>query len=392
MKGRTLRTSRAARAPVSTRRSAGAGGSGLADLHVLQRSAGNDAVARLLRDSGASGAGRLPSPTAAAAVPARIQGIQASFLERMEEALTIVRGTRDHYNYVNGIYAECFKIHQVVVGQAHEEDVQNAQIAEAIIAAASLAVGFAAPEAEALGVLGKIAEKGEEIDKWRERIEKAGKIAEAVKGPEHEAAQDTGPTAPSELQILGLEHVNELLFKIAEVHNKGDAVLNQAVSMSTQIATNAPDSGAISDEEGEALDGAEAACQEILSSTEELLTELRALRDRRSVPIPSWRETEQDIWIAYFASRHAIGDEEVLRNHMVDIGLWGPPGQPGGRLGVAETEGMMSFYRDPKVIPEHEDPEKQQSVAATTMEWLAVIEAEQATLPPKWQRIMLLSE
>jgi hypothetical protein len=390
MRGRLSRTQQAPRTPVLARGSGRSGGSGLTDLRELQRRAGNDAVTRLLRDSGAGE--RLPSPSAAAAVPVRIKGTQATFHERMREANDIMKGTQYHYNYVNGIYAECFKIHQVVVGQAHEEDVKSEEIAEAIIAAASLALSFAAPEAEALGALGKIVEKAHKLDEWRERLEKTGKIVAAFKGGEHAEAAESAAPDPSELRILSLEHVNELLFKVADVHNEGDLVFDQAVDISTQIATNAPDSGAIDAEQGEALDAAEAACNDILTATEELLASLRELRDRRSVPVPSWRETEQDIWIAYFASRHTIGGEEVLRNHMVDIGLWGPPGQPGGRLGVAETEGAMSFYRDPKVIPEHEDEEKKETVGATTMEWMQVIEAEETKLPPKWQRVMLLSE
>jgi hypothetical protein len=394
MKGRLSRTQHATRTSVVTPRSVGGGGSGLASLQELQRSAGNGAVTRLLRAGGTAGSQRLPSPSAASAVPARIKGMQLTFHERMTEANAIMKGTRDHYNYVNGIYAECFKIHQVVVGQAHEEEVQNERIAEAIVATASLALSFAAPEGEAVGVLAKILENAHKIDEWRERLEKAKKIGEAIEkgGEKTQAGEEGGPTAPSELQILGLEHVNELLFKVADVHNEGDAVFDKAVDMSTEIEANAPDSGAIDAEQGEALDIAEAACQEILSSVEELLADLRVLRDRRKVTIPSWRETEQDIWIAYFASRHEIGTEDVLRNHMVDIELWGPPGQPGGRLGVAETEGSISFYRDPKVVPEHEDEEHGQTVGPTTMEWMAVVEAEQALLPPKWQRIMLLAD
>jgi len=61
-------------------------------------------------------------------------------------------------------------------------------------------------------------------------------------------------------------------------------------------------------------------------------------------------------------------------------------------LGVAETEGTLAFYRDPKVVPGHEDEEKQQSVGTTTMDWMQVIQGEAATLPAKWQRIMLLTD
>ncbi len=391
MQGRLLSTRRAARTPAVTRGSRGsgaAGGSGLADLNGLQRTIGNDAVTRmLLRDGPAQ---RLPSPSAAAAVPARIEGMQTTFHERMKEAVDIMRGTQDHYNYVNGIYGECYKIHEVVVGQAHEEDVRNEQIQDAIIAAAGLVAGFVAPEGEVITVLDKIRQAASKIEKVRSKLDKVRKIGKLFEKVPGEGGG--GATKPSEMQILSLEHVNKLLFEVADVHNEGDDIFDNAVDLSTDIATNTPDSGALGADQAEALETAETACSEVLASAEALLASLRPLRDRRGVPIPSWRETEQDIWIAYFSARHAIGTEQVLCNHMVDIGLWGPPGQPGGRLGVAETEGTIATYRDPKVIPEHDDEEKKQSVGPTTMDWMSIIEAEVAQLPPKWQRIMLLAD
>jgi hypothetical protein len=53
------------------------------------------------------------------------------------------------------------------------------------------------------------------------------------------------------------------------------------------------------------------------------------------------------------------------------------------------TEGVQAFEQ-PKTVPAHEDEETQQTVAATSMEWMQLIHAEAATLPAKWQRIMLL--
>ncbi|HXB63729.1 MAG TPA: hypothetical protein VNV42_02525 [Solirubrobacteraceae bacterium] len=387
-----MSTRRAARTPAVTRGSRGSGGStasGSIDLGTLQRTAGNDAVTRMLQRE--EGGPRLPTPSAASAVPARVKGMQATFHERMREANEIMKGTQDHYNYVNGIYAECFKIHQVVVGQAHEEDVHNEEIAEALIAAASLALAFAAPEEEAVSVLAKIVEKAHELDEAREKIEKSGKILKAFEGgEEHTELGEAAMADPNELRIYSLEHVNELLFKVADVHNQGDMVLDKAVDVATSIGSNAPNSGALDADEQAALDAAEAAGNEILAGAEDLLTELRQLRERRKVTVPSWRETEQDIWIAHFSARNAIGTEEVLCKHMVDIGLWGPPGQPGGRLGVAETDGSLISFREPKFIPEHEDEKKQQTVGASMMDWMSIIEAEVAQLPPKWQRIMLL--
>jgi hypothetical protein len=90
------------------------------------------------------------------------------------------------------------------------------------------------------------------------------------------------------------------------------------------------------------------------------------------VPILSWLEVEQDIWIAYFTSVGHVGREAVLRRRMVQIGLWGPVGQPGGRLGLAEDEEESWFlgpmvFEGTKTVPGHEDEERQQSVPPQTM-------------------------
>jgi hypothetical protein len=367
-----------------------AAGSASARVPELQRTLGNAAVARLLRQPApAAVTPRLPSVSSAAAVPARIKGMQAEFHARMSEADEIVKGTKFHYDYVNGIYAGNFQNAQVVIGQAGEEQLRNEQIREAFVAGVSFALSFS-PHGAAANVLIKIIQIAHKVDEARERVEKAAKVVEAIHGAEKKEPAEGGPAQPSELQILGLEHVIELMSSIAEVSNAGNVVLDGAVDLSTDIGSNAPSSGALDAKDAEALNAAEAACSELLASTDPLLADLRQLRNRRKVTIPSWREVEQDIWLQYFASKGRIGTEEVLRNHMVDIGLWGPQGQPGGRLGVAETvEGVMS-YQDPKTVPAHEDEEKQQSVPATQVEWMQLIRNEAAALPAKWQRIMLL--
>jgi len=357
-------------------------------IHGLHRTVGNAAVTRLLRQS--NGGGRLPSPSAASAVPARIKGMQQQFHTAMREAAEIIDGIKFHYDYVNGIYAGAYGHAEEAAAAAHTEELKNERIREAVIGAASLALSFT-PEGEAENLLGKIVESVHKIDEWRERLEKAGKVKAAF-SPTEDVEPHLDADTPAEKQILGLEKVIELLTKVEIAHNHGDGVLDYAVDLSTQIAENAPDSDAIGSDEAGALNAAESACQEVLSSTDDLLAGLRELRDRRKVTIPSWAETEQDIWIGSFASSGRIGDEQTLRDHMVAIGLWGPPGQPGGRLGVAETEGTLAFYRDPKVVPGHEDEEKQQSVGTTTMDWMQVIQGEAATLPAKWQRIMLLTD
>jgi hypothetical protein len=330
---------------------------------------------------------------AASAIPAQIKGAQAAFHDRMGEAETIIEGTKFHYDYVNGIYAGNFKNAQVVIGQAAEEQLQNERIREALVSAASLGLSFS-PEGEAANLFLKIVEIAHKLDEVREKAEKLAKIAEAISGGEEKVeGGEGGPAAPGELQIMGLEHVIELHRKVAVAHNAGDRVLDGAVDLSTDIAANAPSSGAIDDKQSAALTGAAEACQELIAATDLLMSELRELQARRSVTIPSWREVEQDIWILYFASRGRIGTEQVLRNHMVDIGLWGPPGQPGGRLGVAEViEGtfVKQAFEEPKVIPGHEDEEAGKSVGPQTLDWMQVVQGEAAVLPAKWRHIMLV--
>jgi hypothetical protein len=331
----------------------------------------------------------------ASAVPGRIKGIQADYHTRMKEANEIVEGTKFHYDYVNGIYAGNFDIAQVVVAQAKEEQLRNEQIREAIVAGASFALSFT-PEGAAANMFMKIVKIAHKIDEARERLEKAAKVFDAISGSGESAeGPQGGPQEPAELQIASLEHVIDLAFSVARARDAGDKVLDGAVDLSTDIGSNAPNSGALSAEKEAALQEAQAACEELLTETDVLLDSLRQLRARRGVQIPSWREVEQDIWILYFSSMGRIPAEEVLRNHMVDIGLWGPRGQPGGRLGVAEVvEGILvkQVYEQPKTVPAHEDEKTGESVGETTMDWMQVVRADAATLPAKWARIMLLTD
>jgi hypothetical protein len=318
--------------------------------------------------------------------------MQAAFHERMHEANEIIEGTKFHYDFVNGIYAANFEIAQVVVGQAKEEQLRNEQIRDGLVSGASLALSLT-PEGEAANLFLKILTIAHKVDEAREKVEKAAKVYEMISGRgESVEAPEGGPQKPSELEIASLEHVLDLAFSVGRARDAGDKVLDGAVDLSTDIGSNAPSSGSLGAKQLEALQEAQSGCEEVLAATDALLDSLRQLRARRAVTIPSWREVEQDIWILYFASTGRIGTEGVLRNHMVDIGLWGPRGQPGGRLGVAETaEGLQSFEQ-PKTIPAHEDEETGKSVGETTMDWMQVVRAEAATLPGKWERIMLLAD
>ncbi len=369
--------------------------------HVVQQT-GDGGVPTQLSDSPlalqrqTAAAPRLPVVSAASAIPAQIKGLQASFHDRMREASDIVEGTNFHYNYVNGIYGGCFNNYQVVLGQAAEQKVESAKIAEQILAPLELAVIVFAPEGEAVGVVARILQIGEKIHKTALGLQKTVTILEALGGKEEtEKEGNPPPASPSEFQILGLEHVVSLALAVAHVHNCGDRVLDGAVDLSTQIAADAPDSGALTTEQTAALNEALASSQQVLAETEPLLASLRTLRDRRKVPIPSWAETEQDIWITYFTSIGRCLMEPVIENHMVDLGLWGRRGgPPGGRLGVSEEEGLggAQVWEGTKTMPGREDEETQQSTEPQTFTQMQLIQAEAGQLPAKWRRIMLLTD
>jgi hypothetical protein len=375
--------------------------------HVVQQTGGgaprqlSDSRPALQRQSAGATAPRLPVVSAASAIPAQIKAVQAAFHARMQEAVDIVEGTNFHYNYVNGIYAACYGIQQVVLGQAAEQKIESQKIAEGLLAGVELVVMVFAPEGEAVGAVGRILQIGEKVHKAALKVEKTVSILEAIeagaggKEKKEEGEGSPAPAAPSEFRILGLEHVVSLALAVANVHNCGDRVLDGAVDLSTQIAADAPDSGALTAEQTAALDEALASSQQVLTETEPLLASLRTLRDRRKVPIPSWAETEQDIWILYFSSIGRCLMEPVIENHMVDLGLWGRRGgPPGGRLGVSEEEalGGAQVFEGTKTVPGKEDEETQRSTAPQTITQMQAIQAEAAQLPAKWRRIMLLTD
>jgi hypothetical protein len=371
-------------------------------MHVVQQTGNNGAPTQLSKSPLAlqretATPPRIPVASAASAIPAQIKGLQATFHDRMQEASDIVEGTNFHYNYVNGIYAGCFNNYQVALGQAAEQKVESAKIAEEILAPLELAVIIFAPEGEAVGVVERILQIGEKIHKTALGLEKTVTILEALEGKEatEKGEGNPAPAAPSEFQILGLEHVVSLALSVAHVHNCGDHVLDGAVDLSTQIAADAPDSGALTAEQTAALNDALTSSQQVLAETEPLLASLRTLRDRRKVPIPSWAETEQDIWITYFTSIGRCIMEPVIENHMVDIGLWGRRGgPPGGRLGVSEEEGLGGgqVWEGTKTVPGREDEETQQSTEPQTFTQMQLIQAAAGQLPAKWRRIMLLTD
>lgn len=337
---------------------------------------------------------RLPTPSLASAIPAKVKGIQSQFHERMREATDIIEGTKFHYDYVNGIYAENYKIHRVVVGQAAEEELQNERIRDAIISAAALAAKMS-PEGEAASLVVQIWQIAKKVEGVSSKVGKAITIAKAIAPGDKKAGGDgdaNAPAKPHELQLIGLENVVSLAMAVAQARDAGDSVLDAAVDLATQVAADTPDSGQLSAETGDALNEAATACEALLAETDRMMASLRTLRARRAVPIPSWHEVEQDIWLAYFNSIGHVPPQQVLQKHMVDIGLWGPPGQPGGRLGVAdEIEGIMA-YEGSKTIPGHEDEDKKQSVAPQTVSKSQLIQSAAATLPAKWRKIMLLSD
>jgi len=360
--------------------------------HVVQQGGGGTSPV-VQRKPSADTAGRLPSPSAAASVPPRIKGVQASFHDLMREADEIVEGSRFHYNYVNGIYRENFKIHQVVVGQAGEEQLQNERVKDAILAGAMLAASFS-PHGQAATLAVKIWQIAHKIEENAVRIGKVLTIAKAI-SPDKKKGDDAegkGPAEPSELELIGLENLVSLASSLASARDAGDAVLDASVDFATQLATNAPDSGQLTKEESDALNESATLCETLLQQTEAMMAGVRALRERRKAPVPSWQEVEQDIWLAYFDAVGHVSSAQVVTNHMIDLGLWGPPGQPGGRLGVAdEPEGFM-LYEGSKTEPGYEDQEKQQSVGPKTMTKTQLIKAAAASLPAKWRRIMLLAD
>ena len=375
--------------------------------HVVQQTGGgaptqlSDSRPALQRQSAGATAPRLPVVSAASAIPAQIKAVQAAFHARMQEAGDIVEGTNFHYTYVNGIYAACYGIQQVVLGQAAEQKIESQKIAEGLLAGVELAIMVFAPEGEAVGAVGRILQIGEKVHKAALKVEKTVSILEAIEagaGGQEKKGEGEGspaPAAPSEFRILGLEHVLSLALAVANVHNSGDRVLDGAVDLSTQIAADAPDSGALTAEQTAALDDALASSQQVLTETEPLLASLRTLRDRRKVPVPSWAETEQDIWIMYFTSVGRCLMEPVIENHMVDLGLWGRRGgPPGGRLGVSEEEalGGAQVFEGTKTVPGKEDEETQQSTAPQTITQMQAIQREAGQLPAKWRRIMLLTD
>jgi hypothetical protein len=368
--------------------------------HVVQQSGntiagshGEDAVTTVQRKDGdGPTTGRLPAPTAAFAVPPRIKGMQVSFHDLMREANEIVDGTKFHYDYVNGIYSNNFTIHKVVVGQAEAEQLQNERIRESILAGIELAASFA-PEGKAANFAIKLWQAAEKIEHFAHRAGKVVTIAQAASNQKKaEGEPEGGPATPQEFQLLGLEHVTSLASAIGNVRDNGDGVLDAAVDFATQVGTDAPDSGQLTPEQADALNDCAAYCEGLMQQADDFMSGLRAIKERRKTPVPSWQEVEQDIWLAYFNAAGYVNTAQVIGNHMVDLGLWGPPGQPGGRLGVADVaEGFMLFEGE-KTEPGREDESKQESVAPKTMSKMQLIQAAAAALPGKWRRIMLLAD
>jgi hypothetical protein len=368
--------------------------------HVVQQSGNRAAVNQgegvvttvQKKDGDGPTTGRLPAPSAAAAVPARIKGMQASFHDLMREANEIVEGTRFHYEYVNGIYSENFKIHRVVVGQAEAEHLQNERVREAILAGLELAASFA-PEGKAANLAVKLWQGAEKIAKLAHRAEKAATIVQAIPAQKKaEGEPEGGPVPPQEFQLMGLEHVVSLASAIGNVRDNGDGVFDAAVDFATQVGTDAPNSGQLPQEQADALTECAAYCEGLMQQAEEFMSSLRALRDRRKTPVPSWQEVEQDIWLAYFNAAGYVNTAQIIGNHMIDLGLWGPPGQPGGRLGIADVREGFMLFDGSKTEPGREDESKQESVPAKTISKMQLIQGAAATLPAKWRRIMLLAD
>jgi hypothetical protein len=374
-------------------------------LLALQRTAGNAAVTAMLQRVPNPGAPRLPTPSAAAAVPVRVRGMQQVFHQRMREANEILDGTKFHYDYVNGIYAENFNIHEVIVGQAAAEAATNEAIRGFLVDAALTAAGLGI-EAKAAAAALKVAEKArtaamkakpvaQHMKEHGEIMGAAGKIASyggkaiGLMGMPKDA-EGAGPADPKALRVVGLENVVRAIQHVNGFRDDGDALLDGSVDVTAALAAEAPDSGRLKPEDFEALNEIEAACEALLAEAERLLIEIRVLRDRRNVPIPSWHEVEQDIWLAYFTSKGYVpAGSNILLNHMVDFEMWGPPGQPGGRLQIDAY--IDAFTRPPTVtLPGREDDEKKQSVQHVNVTRMGLIRSAAAQLPAKWARIMLL--
>jgi hypothetical protein len=375
---------------------------------ALQRSAGNRAVSKVFSraavpswsgadegDSKALGTSetmrvvarqtsgaRLPSPSAAAAVPAQIKGIQSTFHNQMREADDIIQGTQFHYDYVNGIYRETFTIHQVVLGQANLEALQSERVADAIIAGAALLAKFA-PETAAASAIIKIWQFAQKVESIASKAGKVLTIAKAVGGgAKNKDGLGGAPMTPNELTLIGNQNIIAMMTQVADVRGSADAMLDAAIDVSTQIGMDAPDSGQLTAGQSVALTDTVAACEQLLAAIEPVLAALRALRDRRKVPVPSWIEFEQDIWIAYFNQVGRIGTGEALRSHMRDIGLF-------GRLGILEEHSMGMVWENADV-PAKEDEATQQSVPAKTISGMEAVNAAAARLPVKYRRLMLL--
>lgn len=349
-------------------------GEDLAVPYYLQRTAGNQAVGKA--------ANRLPAPSAAASVPAQIKGMQVAFHDRMREANAIINATKAHYDNVNSIYAENFNIHRVVVGQAKAESVRNDKMVAEILSIVGT-VAKLNPEGAAATAIVNIAKFAVKVQNIAKKAGKVATIAEKVFGSEKgKAVAGSEPMTPTELALIGSEHVISMMTQVNDVRDSADAVLDTAVDLSTQIGMDAPDSGQLDSEQAAALAETAAACEQMMAAIEPVLAALKELNDRRKVPMPSWREIEQDIWIAYFSNTGSIGGG-LVRNHVREIGLF-------KRLGIVEITGMGMVW-DQVQIAEGEDETRMQSMPRRQIIGMDAIEAAARSLPAKYRRLLLLT-
>jgi hypothetical protein len=318
----------------------------------------------------------------AASGPSRIRSAQKSFHGLMKRSNAILSGTRDHLDYVNGIYAENVGIYQVVMGQASAAAKRNEEIQDGLIGGVQLLAQLApgGPAVTGLLKLWQFAEKVEEF------TDVAGKMVAVSRIPVPAGVKDDatgGVKTPDSQRVASLEMLLKYMADLAKFRDHGDSILDTAVDAAIQMFTDEKP-----DKKG--VDALASACERLVAETQTMVDEITRLETRRAVKIPSWQEVEQDIWLIQLS--RSDPHSSVIDNHCVDIGLWGPFGKPGGRLGIADEEGSVMIYEGTKTIPGHEDEEQQQSLGAQSVSRSELIRAEAAKLPQKWAKILLSAD
>ena len=341
-------------------------------------------------------------PTSVAIGLSRISNYQNYFVRMMREASDIITWTRDYYRFVNGVYKGCYDIHRVVVGQAAEAEEKDKVYAEIVSGLALSAATFLFPEVvagitalkEAIVLKPVIKLLPETLQPVLEGVVGAGKeaIAQAIKAAETDAS---GPS-PEQIELVTLHVIVELFQMKDGLDNTGMAFFSDALAAMNhfvELGASKSSSPQQATDISHAVTNITERADYLVTGLDDPMTKLRALRDRLWKVVPSWQRCEQDIWIAYFHARKKEWGGEVMRKHMVDLGLAGPPRQAGGRLGVpVDINDALSSTYPYVTTPGHEDAEHQMTVAPKLVGLDEVIaEAAEKDVKPYWRKVLLLS-